>query len=134
MSKEEKTLSLADFNLSKSCDTPFEFEYIKGSTGKGSGLFLNVVGKDSDRAKVWSRKALNKLRQRDAVLAKKNRDNVRPVEDDEEFSNEMVANRIVGWRGIADAYSEANALLLVSSNSEIREQVLAASDETGNFT
>lgn len=130
---QEKTLSLNDLDLSKPCDTGFEFEYIPDSTGKPSGVFLTVVGAHSDKVKAWVRKSLNRLRERDAILTKKGKSEIRTVEDDEQFSNENAACRVIAWRGINEEFSFNNAVLLCSINSEIRDQIIKNSEELGNF-
>ena len=128
-----KTLSFADLNLVKKSEVGCEFEYLRGGS-KPSGIFLTVVGRESERSKEWSRKSLNRIRQTEAILKKKGKDSVRDIEDDELFSNEMAAVRIIGWRGISEEYTPELALELVKINSEIKEQVLEFSDDLGNFT
>jgi len=126
-------MNLNDLDISKPCETGYEFEYISDSTGKPSGVFITVIGSHAESVKQWIRKALNNMRQREAMLAKKGKDEVRMVEDDEEFGIESTAIRITGWRGITEEYSHANAVKLCSINPEIRAQVLKNSDELGNF-
>lgn len=129
----EKTLSLSDLDLSKPCEQGFEFEYISDSTGKASGVFITVLGGHSEKVKDWVRKSLNRMRQRDAILTKKGKDDVRSVEEDEQFSFENAAIRIMSWRGITEECNFKNAVLLCSINQEIRDQVLGNSEELGNF-
>lgn len=129
----EKGVSLNDLDITKPCDNGFEFEYISDVTGKSSGVFITVVGAHSDRVKSWIRTNINRLRQREAMQAKKGRDEVRSVEDDEQFSLENAANRIIAWRGITDECNFKNAVLLCTVNPEIRDQVLKHSEDLGNF-
>jgi hypothetical protein len=57
-----------------------------------------------------------------------------PVEDDIAFGQRLSAARLVGWRGIKQAYTPDLALKLCQSNAELSSQVLAASNDLGNFT
>jgi hypothetical protein len=127
------TLSLLDLDLQKPCDIPFEFEYIPESTGRPSGVFISVLGGHSEKVKAWTRKSLNLLRQREAILTKKGKDEPRLVEDDEQFSIDMAAIRITAWRGITEDCTPENATKLCTVNPDIRAQVIKQSDELANF-
>lgn len=130
----EKLLSINDLDLSIPCETGFEFEYIPDSTGRPSGAFITVVGAHSDKVKTWVRQSLNRIRERDAMLAKKGKSEVRTIEDDEQFALENAAIRVIAWRGIADECNFKNAVLLCSLNPEIRDQIIKHSEDLGNFT
>lgn len=132
--KEAKGFSIDDLDLVKASETSFSFEYINESTGKGTGIFISVLGSQAPKVQEWIRKELNKRRAQEALLAKRGKDTERLVEDDEEFAINAAAIRIVGWDGINQPYSHENALRLVTVNSEIRDQVFKASNELANFT
>jgi hypothetical protein len=132
-------MDISALNLSESSETGFEFEYIPESTGIGEGVFITVIGKHADKVKEWSRKALNDMRGREAMLIKKGKDDFRKIEEDESFGIKQAAVTITGWRGISDGandleYSAAMAVTLCTINPEIRTQVMAASEQMSNFT
>ncbi len=127
------TVSIADLDLVKKCDKGFEFNYLDAATGQPTEVFITVVGRQSELVQNWIRKSLNNRRMQDALQAKRGQEVVRTVEDDEEFSNEGAAIRIIGWRGITEPYSPALALQLCNSNEEIRAQVFKASNDLANF-
>jgi hypothetical protein len=127
-------LSLNDLNIAKKCEGTYEFEYVKPSTGKGTGVFITVIGSQAPKVQNWIRKTLNDRRSREAMLVKRGKEITRTVEDDEEFSNEAAAIRVVGWRGITEEYDHDLAVQLVSTNPEIRDQVFEASNDLSHFT
>lgn len=128
------TISLAALDLSTQCETnAYEFEYVD-SAGKGTGVFFTVLGSQAPKVQNWIRQRLNQRRAQEAMAAKRGKELQRTVEDDDEFSNEAAAIRILGWRGITEEYSHALAMRLVASNSEIRDQVFRASNDLSHFT
>lgn len=128
-------LSFDDLNITKACEQGFEFEYVRESEEKESGVFITVLGSHSELVQSWVRKRLNANRQRDAMRAKRGKaDDVRSIEDDIDFGIESAAIRITGWRGISQPFSPDNAILLCTINPEIRLQVVTQSDDIGNFT
>lgn len=133
IAKAPASVSLSDLDLSSACSAAYEFEYIKPD-GKGSGVFISVVGSQSPTVQNWIRKTLNARRVREKLAEKRGKEIDTTVEDDEEFGNEAAAVRIVGWRGITEPYSHALALQLVETNAEVRAQVFAASNELSHFT
>jgi hypothetical protein len=128
-----KTLSFTDLDLSTPCDSGYEFEYIPDSTGNPSGVFITVVGAHSDKVKSWVRKSLNRMRERDMIMTKKGKLEVRLVEDDEQFTIENAACRVLAWRGISEDFNLKNAITLCTINPEIRDQIIKNSEELGNF-
>jgi hypothetical protein len=112
----------------------YEFEYVSESSAIPSGIFISVISSNSDTVKAWLRKSINKIRQREAMQAKRGKDvEIRSVEEDEQFSIESAAVRITGWRGITQEFSPELAIQLCTINPEIRAQVIKESDELGNF-
>ena len=135
-----KTLSLDDLDITKACESGFEFEYIRDSDGKGTGVFLTVMGSHSEKVQKWIRKTLNAVRQREAMLVKRGKgEEVRTVEDDLDFGIESAAIRIIGWRGISQngvelKFDWESAVRLCTINPEIYAQVIKQSNDFGNFT
>jgi hypothetical protein len=125
-------ISLADLNLASKCDAAYEFEYLDPQ-GRPTGVFLSVLGSQSQIVQKFVRQRLNEQRARQSMMQKRGKEVEATVEDDEEFANDAAAVRLVGWRGITEPYSPALALELVSTNSELRGQVFKASNDLGNF-
>ena len=129
-----KEMSLDDLNLVKACEQTFEFEYIEPS-GKGSGVFLEIIGAQADKVQKWRNNRINQQRQAEALNAKRKRDpEVRNIEDDIDFGIEYISIRIIGWKGISTPFTPENALKLCSINPEILDQVARHSENMANFT
>lgn len=132
-------ISLKDLNVSKACEVGFEFEVKDELTGKGTGIFLTVIGGHAQAILDFSKKELNARRVAQAMAEKRDprgknpEAKVVPIEDDIEFSTEMVAIRVVAWRGIEEPYTHENAVNLCTINPPIKEQILAVSEDLRNF-
>jgi len=126
-------ISFEALDISKPCEQGYEFEYISDATGKPTGVFITVLGSHAEKVKAWVRRELNRMRQREALMTKKGKDEIRQIEDDEQFAIESAAIRIIGWRGIDKDYTPQLAITLCEINPEIRQQVIAKSDELANF-
>ena len=136
--KVRVTLSLDDLNYIAKSDAAYEFEYVTPD-GEGTGVFISVLG---GQAEVVTREVaalLNDRRRKEALRAmkaksKKQQAEFDPIEEDIEFGQRMAAIRIVGWRGITDAFSRDNAMRLCATNREVAAQVIEHSDNMANFT
>jgi len=131
----KKILSLADLDITKKCEEGYEFEVTDDSTGKGTGLFLTVIGAHAPVLTNYVQKSLNQRRAQEAMNEKRgNKARVRPIEDDIEFGTELSAKRVIAWRGISDECTHENDMTLCRTNPLIKEQILKASEDLANFT
>jgi hypothetical protein len=129
--------SLDDLDQGKACEKPYEFEVTNEIDGKGTGLFLSVVGAHAQRVLNLIQKTVDERRVAEAMAEKRDprgkQVHVRPIKEDIDYSTELVAVRVVGWRGIKEEYSPERAIKLCTINPGIKEQILAASEELRNF-
>lgn len=125
--------SLADLDLVSASENSFEFEYLRPD-GRETGVFIKVIGSQAPKVQEWIRKSLNRRRAQEALATKRGKEIERLVEDDEQFGIDAAAIRIVGWSGISEPYTPEAAKILVTNNSEVRDQVLEASNNLGNFS
>lgn len=130
--------SLDDLDQPKACERPHEFE-VKDDLDKPTGFFLSVIGGQALVITQLVEERAQKQRV-DEALAKKadprgKRVHVTDVKEDVEFNDEIIAIRIVGWRGaIKEEFSPANAMRLVKNNPwSIREQIIAKTEDMKNF-
>lgn len=130
---KSKTVSLEDLNLSKQCEDAFEFEYIDPA-GNKTGIYISVIGSNAEKVRKFSIAEANKVRKESALKSKRKDNEFTPIEDDIEYFVRDAANRIVAWRGIDQECNAENAEYLCRVNSEIRRQVVEASNELSNFT
>lgn len=130
-----KTFSLADLDITKKCEAGFEFEVTDEATGKGVGIFLTVIGAHAPAVENYTKKHLNQRRVFDEMQQKRGKKAaVRTIEEDVDFGIELAAVRVIGWRGISDAFTPEGAIKLCTTNPPIKEQILRASEDIGNFS
>lgn len=140
MAKEQsKAFSLDQLDATKAAAQAFEFEYINSATGEGTGIFLSVLGGESETVTAEVAKLVNERRRKQAAREVNQKVGVHkavefePMESDVEFGQRLAAVRLVGWRGISDAWSPENALRLCRSNRDIAAQITQQSDASANF-
>jgi len=130
-------VSLAQLNLKAKSDQAYEFEVVDEDDGQGMGIFISVVGEHSKKVQDLITNTVNGQRRAEAIRKGKSaakKEDYTPVEEDIDFSNQLAAARIVGWKGISEEYSPENALLLCSTNPSIKDQVTVESQKIKNFT
>lgn len=127
-------ISLDDLDISQAAESGYEFELTLDDKPGASGIFVTVQGDHSETLKNAERKAINILRQKEALRAKKSGDTFRSIEEDEQFGIESAARRVIAWRGISDECTQQNVQRLLKSRPEVIEQILSASKTITNFT
>lgn len=129
--------SLDDLNVTKSCEKGFEFEVKDDQTGKGTGIFLTVIGGHAQRISDFIETTMNERRTADEMAKKRDprgkQIHIVPIQDDIDYSTALVAIRVVAWRGIKDPYTPEGAIKLCTINPPIKEQILAVSENLANF-
>lgn len=142
MAKTEagKAFSLDQLDSTKAASQAFEFEYISSATGEETGIFLSVLGGESEAVTKEVAKLVNERRRKQAAREVQQKIGVgaKPVEfetleSDVEFGQRLAAVRLVGWRGISEPWTPENALRLCRSNRDIAAQITQQSDATANF-
>lgn len=118
-------INLESLNSVKASETPFEFEY-KFSNGKATGVFLSVLGEESESVCVEQAALMAYERVRSAADPAYE---IHPAK----LGQRMSAIRLVGWRGIEEKYTPENALTLCMSNRTICDQIMQQSKQLGNF-
>lgn len=126
-------LSLDDFDLTKKCETPFEFQVVD-QLGKNTGFFITVLGDHAPAVKSKIYSALNARRVQDAMNAKLgDKAPVRTVEQDIDDGYDLTACRVVSWRGVKEECTPENVIRYCEKNHLINAQILKASGELANF-
>lgn len=140
MSNDKKTYSLDQLDATSASKKAFEFEYRDPTTGDGSGLFFSVLGSESEVVTAEVARLINDRRRKEAAREINRKIGVgaksaefETLESDVEFGQRLAAVRLVGWRGITEEWSAANALRLCKSNRDIAKQITDQSDAVGNF-
>lgn len=140
MEKKETTggISLSSLNAVKASEAPFEFEYITPG-GEPSGVFLSILGGQSEVVTKTAAKMINDHRKKKAAreassrFQSKHNVDFDTLESDVEFGQRLAAVRLVGWRGITDPFTPENALELCRINKLIAAQIMEQSENLANF-
>ena len=130
-------VSLANLNMVKASDTPFEFEYVTPE-GVSTGIFFKVLGGQSETVTKAAAKMINERRRQVAARELNKRGiskqvDFDPIENDIEFGQRLAAVRLVGWSGITDEFTPENALRLCQTNKFVAAAILEYSDDAANF-
>lgn len=141
MSKEA-TIDLASLSAKEACEKGFELELQHPVTSAPLGVFLSVVGSESETYQAHVRKKANERLRKQYEGRSKGRDEAPTVEKAEAAALDLLAACITGWRtadvqtvthgGKALEFSPANARFLLAEKW-IRNQVDEAVHDLGNF-
>ena len=132
--KKEKTVTdLSSLDVVKSSNEGAEFELVHPVTGKGLGIFISVLGNDSDTY----RHAVEVRAQRTLRKSKKQRQQI-SLEEAENQAIEILAACTIGWTGLVEngkeiPFSESNARALYKKYPWMKDQVDAAIGDRALF-
>jgi len=131
--------NLAGLNTAAACDKGAEIELTHPTLGTPLGVFITVLGKDSEVFKNKSRGLNNAKIRRDAAAAKRGKDpEVRTMEVIEQENLELLAVCSTGWRTVKSegvvvqalvfndeevTFNQENAIKVYSDYSWIFDQV-----------
>lgn len=130
--------TLASTNTRKACETPFKFELLEDD-GTGSGIIAHVIGGQAKTVVEKTAELVNERRRQEAIRASEasaNRpgDAITPFEDDVAFGQRLSAVRLIGWDGLEEDCTPANALELCQNNPGYAAQITTQSNKITNFT
>jgi hypothetical protein len=130
------------------CEKPYEFELVHPQTKAPLGVFVSVVGPESNAFKSRLRKQINQER-RKAFAAERKGKGSEPstIEEDEAETVSLIAELVKGWRTDKDgksepviywkgeklAFSAENVNRWLTHFPWVREQINEASGDLGNF-
>lgn len=148
MTKAAAPIDFADLDAGTACETPFEFELAHPATKKPLGVFVSVIGMESDDQKTWFRQKLNRERRKDFEAKRKNQPlEPNSFEEDEAETIEMCARLMRGWRTVLDGKSEPvihwdkeklefnadNAARWLARFQWVRPQIIEEANAVGNY-
>jgi hypothetical protein len=108
-------MKLSDFNLSKRCESGFEFEVLD-ENNKPTGFFITVYGDHAPSVQSAIHKILNDQKAQEEMNARRKHTRSQPIEDMIAMQNEMVACRVASWRGIDEPCTKENVITLCATN------------------
>jgi hypothetical protein len=130
---DTKGFDLAAIDTVAACNKPFELEIIHPVTGNGLGVFISIVGKDSD---VY-RKRIKALAD-ESITRNARGKGMKLVDKIEEDNIAALVAVTTGWRNVvldgkALEFNPGNARTLYTRILPIREQVQEAVNNIENF-
>lgn len=139
---------LATLDLAKSADTPFEFELKHPESHEGLGIYVSVIGSESETFNTYMREKANAARLKGFEQQRRGKAETPPtIEEEEGMVVDAIATCMTGWRTVKDGKSEAtitcdgkalefskgNAVEVLRRFRWIRAQVNEATADLGNF-
>ena len=105
---DAKTAPPFDFDaldLAAAAETPFEFEMNHPDTGAGLGVFVSVIGAESETFQQYLRAEANALRLK--AYRQRGKPDVPPtIEEEEETGLRALSACVKAWRTVIDGKSE----------------------------
>lgn len=130
-------VSFSDLLVGKKSEA-VECEYVLPD-GQQTGIYFSILpdqcaqAREATNALINRRRQAEAAREADALLTRSQP--VTPIEEDIQFSQNLAAIRLVGWRGIADVeYTPERALELCRENPDVASFILARSRKLASFT
>jgi hypothetical protein len=137
---ENQSFSLSMFDTVSACNNGAKIELLKPN-GDGSGIFIFILGRDSDVYKTFEREQRDSMN-RKIMLARKRGQDIRldSAEMTEEKEIELLARLTTGWENVPAfdgqgllPFSKDNAIALYTKYPSIRRQMDDASGDMQNF-
>ena len=136
---DTKPLDLADLNTTAAADKGFELELLHPVSKAALGVFVGLVGKDSTAFRDHIRRSANERLRKQAMQQRRGKEiEVLTMERIEADAIELLAVSTTGWRGVTYKgedlpFSAANARLLYTEMTWVREQIDEAIGDLENF-
>jgi hypothetical protein len=129
---EKKVFSLADFDEIASNSIVYDMEYMLPN-GEPSGLMVGVYGDKAVEVTSYVMPIIDKAQAKEDMLKKMGKPYKETIADKVEFGRKNAACRIAYIKPIVEPFNFDTALKYVSQNPSLRDQVMEASTNLGNF-
>ena len=141
MTKKEilsAAFDLATLDIKSAAESAHEFELTHVVTGAPLGVFISVVGDDSQAVRELSIKSLHKMQRSKAKAEKVGKPFEFTLDEIEAANADSATARVVAWRNVVLngetlEFSEDNARMVFTKYPWIGDQVVSESKELGNF-
>lgn len=136
---KSKVLDLSTLDTTTACNAGAKVELRHPSTNEPLGIYINVLGRDSDVFKEYIRQSINDTLRRSALAKKRGRDvDVPTVETQEAETIDLLTVCTTGWEGIvmkgeALAFNVANVKRVYTEMAWVRNQINEAIGDLENF-
>ena len=136
----KQMLDLSKLNVSEAAETGYKMQVVHPVTRQPiDGAFITIRGDDSKTVQKWIRGVIAR-RQSEELMAKRRGKEADPISlaDAEDQANEGAAKRVISSEGIFNGKTELHiteetAKQVFAEHTWLRDQVLEASRDLGNF-
>lgn len=135
MNDTNTPIDITAFDAVQDSDNGYEFELKNPDGVTGTGIFLKIVGSNSDAVVGWFSKVINANNIESQMAARKGK-TVPPksVEENKAQNLDLTVTRVVGWRNVAQPFSKTLLTTVLQKNPHWVQQITDESDNLGNFT
>lgn len=140
MTKATRKFSLADIDTISACNKPFKLEIISAKTREPTGMFVYIVGKDSDVYRAKKDALANEWLAREAANARRNKFEPESISKLEAKNIDAIVAAITGWEGFAFnvddpdlEFTDENIRMVCRKYPPFKEQVQEAINDLENF-
>jgi len=134
----KNAFDLSSIDTIAACNKPVDIEIEHPVSREKLGVFIQVVGKDSDIYRDRIRALANENMARDAFNARRGKQEVPDIAKMEAKNIDVLVAATVGWKGVVLnseelAFSAENARKVYQQILPVREQVTEAINDLENF-
>jgi len=138
MTAKAKPFDLGQIDTIAACNKPFELEIVHPISKEKTGVFISVVGKDSDAYRGRIKAIANESLARDAFAGQRGKVDIPNIDKMETKNIDSLVAATVGWRNVVLdgeelAFSAEAARKVYQRILPVREQVLEAINDLENF-
>lgn len=140
-------MDFANLDLGKLAEQPHEIELVHPENGAGLGVFVSIIGSESETFQSYMRDKANEALRKSFRQQRRAKDEPQTVEEQEELILDAIATCMTGWRTVKDGknepvivwgedkleFNKANAIRVLKHFRWMRTQVNDATADLGNF-
>lgn len=131
----DNNIDVESFDAGSESNKGYEFELIGTDGMTGTGVYLTVVGKNSDAVSDWTSEIVDKLWEDEAMAQRRGKHvKKRSYKYVKAQNVQGAVQRVTGWRNVKQPFSRKLLETVLARNPHFIEQIIEESDDLGNFT
>lgn len=131
--EQQQDFDILAFDAVADAEAGYDYE-VKHPDGTGTGVILQIIGSHADEITRWNTRLANAMLREQAMATKRGKPaEPKPIEELREQNIEGAAMRVVGWRGVKQAFDRELMKQALRRNPHWIEQIVRESEDLGNF-
>lgn len=131
--EQQQDLDIFAFDAVADAEAGFPCE-IKNPDGSDTGVVLILQGSHADEVTRWTARLANAMLRDQAMAAKRGKPaDPKTVEELREQNVDGASLRVIGWRGVKQAFDRELLKSALRRNPHWIDQIIRESDDLGNF-